>query len=292
MSEKSPTMPLYVRDIISSNSIAKMEDAEFRIYMFLLFAAWLEDDRGTLPNDDRELAALARVSRQKWIACKDAVMKQFRVRKDGRLVNERLESVSKLSYKRSAAAKGAKVETKVGAKPLAKSDTNVCAKLTLSLSLSFMDFKKSTPAVWYESMPKETDQSIIDELITISKWYHLEVKQKSRKLGHLQDKKIVGTIYHGMRVLEALIRIDKYPKEEVITVVKHLIESHDPGADFNWMDQIQSLRTIRDKTRSGIKKYEAVRTSMLSEGNSKGKSKSTRHKADDEDDRSQYEDIQ
>jgi len=76
--------------------------------MFLLCNAWLEDPQGTLPYDDEELAALARVSMEEWRAIKPVLMSAFqRDESTGRLFNSRqMEEVVKQANRKQSGSKG------------------------------------------------------------------------------------------------------------------------------------------------------------------------------------------
>jgi uncharacterized protein YdaU (DUF1376 family) len=76
--------------------------------MFLLCNAWLEDPQGTLPDDDEELAALARVSMEEWKAIKPVLMSAFqRDEATGRLFNSRqMEEVVKQANRKQNGSKG------------------------------------------------------------------------------------------------------------------------------------------------------------------------------------------
>lgn len=70
-----------------------MSGEEVKAYLFLLCASWLNEPRATLPDDDRELSAIACISQIEWMAMKASVMKNF-TRKDGIWINTKLQKVS------------------------------------------------------------------------------------------------------------------------------------------------------------------------------------------------------
>lgn len=116
---KSPAFSLYVRDALCSQTISKLHSKSIskgginlcsrglNAYWFLLLNAWLQIPRATLPNDDNELADLAKVSIEEWLAIKPILIHQFPILASGRLYNERLMIESDKQDKRqSAGSKG------------------------------------------------------------------------------------------------------------------------------------------------------------------------------------------
>lgn len=104
--EKKPPCFLFnVRDWLCSPSVARMTDKQVRIYITLLCYAWLEVPRATLPNDNAQLAQLARLSEQEWDAIKGPIMEKFQSDGNGRIVNVRLMEESDYVAKKSSAGK-------------------------------------------------------------------------------------------------------------------------------------------------------------------------------------------
>ena len=84
--------------LFRSLTVQRMSGEEVKAYMYLLCSAWLETPRATLPIDDRELAAMARVSPDVWESIKHGVMRAFVIQGE-RLVSERLLATSELQEK-------------------------------------------------------------------------------------------------------------------------------------------------------------------------------------------------
>ncbi len=95
---------LYPADFFNSHNVILMSHAERGAYLFLLMRAWLERDC-SLPNDDLILARLLYMTPEEWQAVAPAVKKNFRVRKDGRLYNQRL-----LDERKQAIASAEKIQ--------------------------------------------------------------------------------------------------------------------------------------------------------------------------------------
>lgn len=70
-----------------------------KAYVYLLAESWLQEPRATLPNDDNELASMARVTLEKWLTLKNEVLSCFEIGKCeehlGRLYNELLLEISR-----------------------------------------------------------------------------------------------------------------------------------------------------------------------------------------------------
>lgn len=112
---KSPAFSLYVRDVLCSQTISKLHSKSsskthsrcLNAYWFLLCNAWLQEPRATLPDDDQELADLARVSLDEWMAIKSLVMPAFKQLASGRWFHERqMEESEKQNFRSKAGSKG------------------------------------------------------------------------------------------------------------------------------------------------------------------------------------------
>lgn len=60
-----PFFPAYPADWLSSGTRAQLTTEQVGIFWELCFHAWLEEDCG-LPNDERTLAAYARLTQERW----------------------------------------------------------------------------------------------------------------------------------------------------------------------------------------------------------------------------------
>ena len=96
---KAPAFQFFVRDWMCSRKVTTMSGNGVKAYMYLLCEAWLQEPRATLPQDDSELASMARLSDDEWEHVKDEVLKCFEVgtckEHSGRLYSERLLSISR-----------------------------------------------------------------------------------------------------------------------------------------------------------------------------------------------------
>jgi uncharacterized protein YdaU (DUF1376 family) len=96
---KAPYFPFYVRDWLCSRSVFSMSGEAVKAYVYLLSESWLQTPRATLPNDDHQLASMARVSEAVWMVLKVEVLERFKTGQcrehKGRLYNERLLEASR-----------------------------------------------------------------------------------------------------------------------------------------------------------------------------------------------------
>jgi uncharacterized protein YdaU (DUF1376 family) len=67
-------MPLHWDKLMTDPKVESMSDAGFRSYLKLLWKAWFYATPGTLPNDDRMLAAWAGRTAREWAKLKEQVM--------------------------------------------------------------------------------------------------------------------------------------------------------------------------------------------------------------------------
>lgn len=82
-----------------------MTDKQVRVYLSLLCYSWLESPRATLPNDDLQLAQLARLSTDEWEEIKAPILAKFATDGNGRIYNERLMEESQYVEKKVKAGK-------------------------------------------------------------------------------------------------------------------------------------------------------------------------------------------
>jgi uncharacterized protein YdaU (DUF1376 family) len=96
---KAPYFPFYVRNWLCSRTVVAMPGAAVKAYLYLLSEAWLQTPRATLPNDDGELASMARVSAEDWASIKNDILRAFKIGEceehKGRLFNETQLEISR-----------------------------------------------------------------------------------------------------------------------------------------------------------------------------------------------------
>lgn len=115
-----------------------MTSEQIGCYTLLLCAAWVGVDgceQGYLPNDDRKLARIARISARKWTSsCAQEILRLFRVSDDGKLYHKRLlqelerQKARSESAKESAEKRWAKERSKKHANASANADKKTCVR--------------------------------------------------------------------------------------------------------------------------------------------------------------------
>ena len=90
---------------LSSYTVERMSGEQVKAYLYLLARSWTELPTATLPNDDFELAKMARVSPEKWEAIKPLILAQFSADDHGRIYHPRLRESAKYLENRVYAGK-------------------------------------------------------------------------------------------------------------------------------------------------------------------------------------------
>lgn len=104
--DRPPAFQFYPGDFLSSTKVSVMTLEQVGAYVRLLCHAWLQDETGTLPDDDASLAALSGLG-SAWDQHRDRVLAPFD-RKAGRLVQPRMVEEREAQKKRfNQARKGA-----------------------------------------------------------------------------------------------------------------------------------------------------------------------------------------
>ena len=103
---KTPFMPLYTSDYLGDTGHLSTE--EHGAYLLILMQMW--NAGGSLPNEPRKLARVARCTTKKWMGMADTVLAFFEDNgveiTSARLTKERLKVDTKSDLRRSAGAKG------------------------------------------------------------------------------------------------------------------------------------------------------------------------------------------
>ncbi len=112
---KSPAFSFYVRDWLCSKTVSKMHSESISkqcsrmvgAYVYLLCEAWLEIPQATLPDDDFELARMAKVTPDEWQTIKPTIMLAFQKDSSGRLYNDRqMREANKQQARSKSGSKG------------------------------------------------------------------------------------------------------------------------------------------------------------------------------------------
>jgi uncharacterized protein YdaU (DUF1376 family) len=150
---KNPQFPFFVRDWICSRRVLQMSGDAVKAYVYLLCEAWLQIPRATIPQDENEIASMARVSMDQWKCIKNDIMNHWLPGKctehKGRFYNELLLEISrKHEAKQRFNNENAKRSQTDTEKPISDNDTDIDTSSLKSSSLvlsSFEDFWKTYP---------------------------------------------------------------------------------------------------------------------------------------------------
>ena len=116
---KLPYLPVNVDDLTSDELVEAMTTEEFGAYVLLLCKAWKSDPPGTIPNDDKILARLTRLTDKRWKMAKERVLAPWKPFDGSRLYQKRLVAVhadviEKVNKRKEAGAKGGKAKADAG----------------------------------------------------------------------------------------------------------------------------------------------------------------------------------
>ena len=95
-----PWMPLNVADYLADT--AHLGPAEHGAYLLLIMHYW---QHGGLPDNDRRLARIARMSEEEWVGVRDTIAEFFREGWQHKRIDQELADAYDLTAKRSAAGK-------------------------------------------------------------------------------------------------------------------------------------------------------------------------------------------
>lgn len=112
--ERPSYFPLYPNDFTSDGKVEAMSTREVGAYFLLICKAWAETPPASIPDDDDILSRWTRLSIQEWRDCKEAVLKAWVLRKDGRYHQKRLRAefdkiLKLMKTKSNSGKKGAKI---------------------------------------------------------------------------------------------------------------------------------------------------------------------------------------
>ena len=148
---------------------------------------------------------------------------------------------------------------------------NLCEELGETFEESFREWFGESFTEGIEMIPYrdkvmvqvvETDEKngeIKNEFMALSENYHERVKEIFPKLSHLAGAKRKKTVVIGAMELEKLHRINGYDIGTISNALSWVIASYDESNDFNWLPNLQSLSSIRRKSkRNGNLKFENI----------------------------------
>lgn len=122
-----------------------------KAFIYLLTESWLQTPRATLPNNDKDLASMARISEEKWMVIKNEVLPCFKIGEceehKGLLYNDTLLEISRnYENKQRVGNKNAK-QTRIKRKTNAKSP--IAFAFAFAFASVFSDASESFKKAWY-----------------------------------------------------------------------------------------------------------------------------------------------
>jgi uncharacterized protein YdaU (DUF1376 family) len=105
MANRFPFFPFYGDDFYNDPLVQRMNLEQEAVYMRLLWAAWKQDQKGTLPCDDCLLCKIAGIKKTTLARNKEVVLKPFYFGEDGRWHQKRSEKEANKAQNRSEQAK-------------------------------------------------------------------------------------------------------------------------------------------------------------------------------------------
>jgi uncharacterized protein YdaU (DUF1376 family) len=104
MKRRYPYYPFYGDDFYNDPVVQRMNLEQEAIYHRLLWAAWKQDQAGTLPCDDDLLVKIIGIRKAQWMKNKEKILPAFSLESDGRWHQKRSEyEYGKLEFKSKTA---------------------------------------------------------------------------------------------------------------------------------------------------------------------------------------------
>tara|TARA_R110002110_G_scaffold185473_2_gene392585 strand:- start:1517 stop:2392 length:876 start_codon:yes stop_codon:yes gene_type:complete len=101
-------------------------------------------------------------------------------------------------------------------------------------------------------------KDVSQAFLSIAKVYTMQVKDIYPKLSYFKNGGIDKLITGGASELEKLCRLDGQTIEEVKDILDWVVKSYDESNSFNWLSNLQSLKSVRTKSKNGNTKWENI----------------------------------
>lgn len=219
-----PYIPFFVEDYIGDTIGLSLD--EHGAYFLLILAAWKQEDCA-LPDDDRKLARICRVSPQKWKRLR-AVMLDFWTIENGRWCNSRLKKERVYVEKKSLIARN-KANKRWDAQPSENIESGPCSSNAVADATAdaaayapytphlYVEPNGSTPASETGSPPIDMVKAIFDSGIFILQRGGKTERQARSLIGGWRKQ------YHDSVVLTVLAEAQaRGPSEPVSWIAEHL----------------------------------------------------------------------
>ena len=120
--------------------------------------------------------------------------------------------------------------------------------------------------------PKTVVVKVDKKYSEIATNYLNQVKKTFPKLSIFKNGSMADLVLYGGKEIEKLCRLDNYKINEVEKVLEWVVSDYDESADFSWFDNLQSLKSLRKKSKNGNTKFDNIYNSFNGSKN-KGKKK-------------------
>jgi len=201
--EKAPAFQFYPKDFIVDIDVQTMTPEQRGGYIMLLAYAWLQDEQGTLPNDDETLARLSGLN-DRWKEAGQAIKSKFELQ-NGRLINPRLiKEKIKQQERRQKCSKAGKISAENKQQKLNEQLTNV--QQTFNMGTIDVQQNTNSSSSSSSSSSKDVKKHIVEYLNKKTDKKYKQTNQKTNKL-------IQARINDGFKLEEFLKVIDIKTKE-------------------------------------------------------------------------------
>lgn len=165
-----PYFPLLRRRLFRSEFHLKSTDSEWRAGVTLWVRSFDQQPAGSLPNDDKQLQAIAGLARQtaKWRKVRDMALRGWALYDDGRLYHETVAEVVNFAVDNR---KPRSKRDRTGREPQAKSTADFCERTRKDGNLNILKTKTKLPAHAREAQtPVTNGHALGDEDFLDQNW--------------------------------------------------------------------------------------------------------------------------
>ncbi len=237
-----PAFMFYVDDFACDGKVEAMTAAEVGAYVLLLCKAWKESPVGSIPNSDRILARWCRMSESEWQSCRESILSPFKLGKDGRWHQKRMEEEFKKVKKnrevrKKAGKTGAEKRWQTHSKRIANASdnqesANAEAMTKNSLSSSSSSINSLSPSESVLQIPITLQTEAFDEVWQRWKQHLFEVHKQYSATTEQHDIEDLSRFDHDDAVAAVKYSIDKG--------ARNLIKDGSHKLQFENLDRVRS----------------------------------------------------